>query len=61
MRRRLREAFMDVEKDLRSGADIVIVAMRGLEKARFASVVGDLRGALLDAGMISSRGHPEGL
>ena len=52
VRRRLREALRRIEKELRSGADIVIVARGGAETAPFDAIVGSLRGALVDAHMI---------
>jgi ribonuclease P protein component len=52
IRRRLGEAFRHIEKDLRSGADIVIVARSGAETAPFESVISHLSEAFVDARMM---------
>lgn len=52
VRRRLREAFRELEKEARPGGDIIIVARTAATSASFRSVVEELRKAFQDAGMI---------
>jgi len=60
IRRRLNEAFRRVEKELRFGADIVLVAKSGAEAAPFDSLLVELRKALLDAGLLAYDGIRNG-
>lgn len=52
VRRRLREAFREVEREARSGGDIVIVARSAATTVPFKFIVGELRKALIDIGLI---------
>jgi RNase P protein component len=45
-----------VEKELRSGADIVLVAKSGAEAAPFTSLVVELRKVFRDAGLLADDG-----
>jgi ribonuclease P protein component len=56
IRRRLNEAFRRVEKELRSGADIVLVAKSGAEAAPFTSLVVELRKVFRDVGLLADDG-----
>jgi len=53
VRRRIREAFLAIERKLRPGGDIIIVARSAARTASFEALVDDLRKAFSDAGLFS--------
>lgn len=51
VRRRIREAFLALERKLRPGGDIIIVARSAARAASFGVLVDELRKAFSDAGL----------
>lgn len=56
VRRRIREAFRAVERRLRPGGDIIIVARLAARTASFETLVEELRKSFYDAGLYSANG-----